>query len=86
LRGVNPSNEAVQAARQTFAASRPNAQLQQAQEISNKQRIQQYATYESNLKMLTQTQQLHNLKSDQMKSAVDKYKDLHDQFTQGQIL
>jgi hypothetical protein len=55
-------------------------------EISNKQRIQQYATYESNLKMLTQTQQLHNLKSDQMKSAVDKYKDLHDQFTQGQIL
>jgi hypothetical protein len=82
---VNPTNEAVAAGDEAFQARSSKNQIQQAQQQANNQRTQAYATYEANLKMLTQTQQLYQLKSDQMTKAVDHYKDLSDQFAAGNI-
>ena len=70
---VNPSNEAVAAGQQAFQAGRPRAQQQQATDDLARQRTQQYATYESNVKTFKLAHEVAQMKMDDAQKAVAPY-------------
>lgn len=82
---VNPSNESVQAGQQAFQAGRPKEQYQAASAELNKQRTQQYATYEANVKTFKLAHEVAAMKMADKQAAVAGYGDAFDSGVAGDI-
>ena len=82
---VNPSNEAVGAARQAFQAGRPQAQQAQANEQLVRQRTQQYATYKNNVDMFKWAHEIYQMKLEDKQTATAGFAPAYESAMRGEI-
>ena len=82
---VNPSNEAVGAARQAFQAGRPQAQQAKANEQLQAQRTQQYATYKANVDMFKMAHEMSDMKFKDRQTAVAGFAPAYEAAMRGEI-